>query len=420
MAQRPVDNKKKMVMLGFGIVIFAFSALIFYFLGGGKGKQQSETVVNKGLNTTIPSPELKTKSSFDKLSLYLQADKDSNLRKADEGSGLLPDDDTAGYQPSLAIGAVSSPFSTTGNGQLDNRSDHQADELEKKLQALKVALDQKQDDGHTTLAQPKLSTDQVAVNPELKVVEEMMGSLRQMPVQQDTELLKMDGMLDKILDIQYPERVKDRYQSAKANMQQGAVTVLLQKKPVLLDQVDSNTASEVELKPAATQFYELDQANEAVQGHDMAIPAVVHGDQLLVSGATIKMRLSESIEVNSEDIPAGTFIYGACNLSGERLMVEITSLQYKNRLFNVSLSAFDLDGQPGLKIPGSISRDASKQGTDQAIQAVAMSSLDPSLGAQAASAGIETAKKLMSRKVKLVKVVVKSDYPILLKDTNAK
>jgi len=42
------------------------------------------------------------------------------------------------------------------------------------------------------------------------------------------------------------------------------------------------------------------------------------------------------------------------------------------------------------------------------------------LGAQAASAGIETARDLISKKVKLVKVTVKAGYQVLLRDEKQK
>jgi len=43
-------------------------------------------------------------------------------------------------------------------------------------------------------------------------------------------------------------------------------------------------------------------------------------------------------------------------------------------------------------------------------------SLDPSIGQQAASVGIEAAKGLFSKKAKLIKVTVKAGYKVLLMD----
>ncbi len=79
-----------------------------------------------------------------------------------------------------------------------------------------------------------------------------------------------------------------------------------------------------------------------------------------------------------------------------------------------------MDGLAGIYIPGSITSDVAKQSTDNMLQSVALNSLNSSVGAQAASAGIEAAKTLLSKKVKLVKVQVKAGYKILLKDNNQK
>jgi len=73
---------------------------------------------------------------------------------------------------------------------------------------------------------------------------------------------------------------------------------------------------------------------------------------------------------------------------------------------------------PGIYIPGAISRDVAKQSADNSLQLMELGTMDPSLKAQAAAAGISTAKSLLSKKVKLVKVMVKAGYKVLLKDKN--
>uniref|UniRef100_UPI0013D45FFD conjugative transposon protein TraM n=1 Tax=Escherichia coli TaxID=562 RepID=UPI0013D45FFD len=78
----------------------------------------------------------------------------------------------------------------------------------------------------------------------------------------------------------------------------------------------------------------------------------------------------------------------------------------------------DMDGLPGIHIPGAITRDVAKQSADSGLQLMELTSVDPSLKAQAAAAGISSVKSLMSRKVKQVKVLVKAGYRVLLKDKN--
>ena len=102
----------------------------------------------------------------------------------------------------------------------------------------------------------------------------------------------------------------------------------------------------------------------------------------------------------------------------ERLEAEINSIRYKNQLFPVKLELYDMDGLPGIYIPGSISRDVAKNSADNSLQLMELTTLDPSLKAQAAAAGINTVKSLMSRKVKQVKVIIKEGYKVLLKDNN--
>lgn len=105
---------------------------------------------------------------------------------------------------------------------------------------------------------------------------------------------------------------------------------------------------------------------------------------------------------------------------GERLTVKVSSLRYESSIFPVDLSVFDLDGVDGIYIPGAINRDVAKASADRSVQTLGVATLDDSWGSQAAGAGIEAAKSLFSRKVKLVKVVVKAGYRLLLRDQKQK
>ncbi|WP_448635361.1 conjugative transposon protein TraM [Pedobacter panaciterrae] len=151
-----------------------------------------------------------------------------------------------------------------------------------------------------------------------------------------------------------------------------------------------------------------------------AIEAVVHENQVLVNGSTVKLRLLDTIHVKGTIIPKDNFVYGTVSLEGERLTIKIKGLRFKKSLFPVQLSVFDIDGLDGIYIPGAIARDVAKQSADQTIQAIGMSTFDQSLGVQAAGAGIEAAKSLFSKKIKLIKVMVKAGYKVLLRDDQQK
>jgi conjugative transposon TraM protein len=146
------------------------------------------------------------------------------------------------------------------------------------------------------------------------------------------------------------------------------------------------------------------------------ITAKVHGEQQVQHGAILKLRLCEDILIRGEKIPAGRFVFGQVSLEQERLQIKIRSISCNGQLYPVSLSVFDLDGIAGIHIPSSVEREVVKQSTEQAVQSVGLPSVTHSLPAQIASAGIGTAKNLLWRKLRQVRVNIKSGYQVFLRD----
>jgi hypothetical protein len=79
-----------------------------------------------------------------------------------------------------------------------------------------------------------------------------------------------------------------------------------------------------------------------------------------------------------------------------------------------------MDGMAGIHIPGAIGRDVAKASANNSLQTLGVSSIDDSWTSQAAGLGIEAAKSLLSKKIKLIKVVVKAGYRVLLYDDKQK
>jgi hypothetical protein len=107
-------------------------------------------------------------------------------------------------------------------------------------------------------------------------------------------------------------------------------------------------------------------------------------------------------------------------LSGERLTIDVNAIQYEQHVLPVSLKVFDVDGIEGIYVPGAIARDVAKQSSNQALQDIQLNTMAPSLEIQAASAGVETVKSLVSKKSRLIKVFVKAGYRVLLVDSKNK
>ncbi|MCO5936463.1 conjugative transposon protein TraM [Mucilaginibacter sp. RB4R14] len=253
--------------------------------------------------------------------------------------------------------------------------------------------------------------------PDVKRLEMMMKTMNSGG--NDPEMRQLNQMLQQINDIQNPGNENSRIRSQSLKNRQRAYPVMAAKEE---DEDDNGVSND----QPSVNYAAYDGGGKSKKHHTAntgqapgnTIQAVVHQDQTLVSGAVVKLRLVDGIYVNGRMIPKGSFVYGTCGLNNERLIIKIASIRYLNSILPVALSVYDLDGMEGLYVPGSIGRDAAKNGVGDAVQSVQLMSMDQSVGTQAAGVGIEAAKGLFGRKVKQIKVKIKAGYEVLLKDSN--
>ena len=195
----------------------------------------------------------------------------------------------------------------------------------------------------------------------------------------DARVGRLNELLDKVIRVQHP--VEERAKTAVARV---------------MDEVGPSDSS----------------AN--------TISAVVADDQTLTTGTTIALRIMDSIRVNGRVWPAGQLVYGTVSINNDRMLVHIGSLREDRALFVTDLQVYDLDGIAGIHIPGMLGREVAKQSADQGVSSLNILNADPGLGAQAASAGIQTVKSFVGRKVKQVRVSVRAGYQVLLRAAQPK
>jgi conjugative transposon TraM protein len=250
----------------------------------------------------------------------------------------------------------------------------------------------------------------------MKNLEQLMAAMSA-PSEPDPELAQLGGMLENILDIQHPERVQEKLRES-SKLQKGKVFSVIRKAEE--QNISSlQNAVQLSLKQDENSFYSLQTENSNTQAHN-AVEAVVHETQDIVNGSIVKIRLVNDVFISGVLIPRNSFVFGTVTLKGERLEIKISTIQYQNSIFPVELSVFDIDGIKGIYIPGAINRDVAKASTDRSIQSIGLAGVSDSWGAQAAGMGVEAAKTLLSKKVKLIKVSIKAGYKVLLYDEKDK
>lgn len=149
------------------------------------------------------------------------------------------------------------------------------------------------------------------------------------------------------------------------------------------------------------------------------IKACVNGNQTVLDGEGVRLRLLEAMRAGETILPRNSLITGVCKITGERLKITIQSLEYGGTIIPVSLTVFDADGQEGIFIPGSMEMNAVKE-----IAANMGSSLGSSInistdaGAQLASdlgkGVIQGTSQYIAKKMRTVKVHLKAGYNLML------
>jgi conjugative transposon TraM protein len=236
----------------------------------------------------------------------------------------------------------------------------------------------------------------------------------------DPEMEQLNTVLNKIVDIQHPERIKDSIREKSIRNKQEVFPVQIFDKNGIVSLMQPDRISDTVSKKqfSRNSFYNLNNDHDNKVTESRAIEAVIHESQTVVSGSTVKLRIINDIYINGVLIPKNNFIFGMTSLENDRLGIRINSVRYESNLLPVALEVYDLDGLAGIYIPGSMSRDVAKSSAELGLQNVELSTLNPSLAAQATTAGIQATKNLLTRKVKLIKVNLKAGYKVLLKDNN--
>lgn len=204
-------------------------------------------------------------------------------------------------------------------------------------------------------------------------VDRLEGLMKVMQDQkeEDPEVTQLNGMLDKIMSIQNPELLARKLRS---------------------------------------------EANVPVDSQFRAVPAVIVDRQKVSQGASVKLRLMDSLRLGKMLIPKGHELFALVQLSNHRLLMSVKNIRLGTSIIPANLSVYSLDGMPGIDAPGAELGIAAGAGFNDAVQGVQFLGMDQSIAVQAAGAGIDAAKGLLSKKVRRVRVPLKAGFKVLLRN----
>lgn len=410
-------KRKRNMLLMLPLICLPFISLAFWALGGGQGMKTETETTTAGLLLNLPDSKLKEADPADKLRFYEKAEKDSlqleewmrtdpyYRRSIDSGNDRIDElkllsEQTAGkYNYQLN----STPYS--------KRSTSAEDELMQKLTLLQEQLEAPPAPDKQLADKKQLKKDEVfsAEVDRLQMIMQQMQNNNE----ENQDLQHIQGTLEKILDIQHPERIKEKLKERSIQERNRVFPVTAQSTIATTGLLDTTVMH----GNFSIGFFGTEQATKETEEQAASvIEAVVHTTQTLVNGSIIQLRIANDVFINGNLIPKATTLNGKVSLNDERLEISISSLRAGKQIFPVELEVFDMDGIPGIYIPGAISRDVAKESAQNSLQQMDLITIDPSFRAQAATAGVNTIRQLLGRKVKQVKVVVKEGHRLLLRD----
>jgi hypothetical protein len=344
MEKRKIRDKRK-VLLVLPLLTLPFAALAFYAMGGGKGETLTAQK-QAGINTTLPDATFSKEKPTDKMGIYNLGDRDSVHA---ESSGLDQVADRLGF---------SAEPGKDPTAEIDLKLKQLNEQINSPVEPQPIGSKQK-----TTIRVPGMTSD-------VDRLEQLMSGM-QGSAGEDAEMKQLNGMLDKVLDIQHPQRVRDAY---------------------------------------------LDKVNTAPEERFAAIPAIIATKQTLVQGAVLKLVLTDTASIGGIHFLKGQEIFGLCNLTNQRLLVDVKTIRIGNNIIPVDLSLYSLDGIKGIEAPHAVVNSAISGGADDAVRSLQLLPMDQSVGMQVAGAGIDAAKGLFSKKVRRLKMKVQAGSVVLLRN----
>jgi hypothetical protein len=344
MTKQRIEKRRILLFLFIPVVLFA--ALTFYALGGGH-TAAVHAASSKGINTALPDAAFKKDTPKDKMGIYELAKKDSAHANA---NGIQAVADKLGFNPA---------------------PDPQAKQIQSKLAAINQVI------CTPVTSQPvdKPDLGHVSSSKDVTRLETLLKKMQQTGDGKDPQMAQLNTLMDKILEVQHPERAAVR---APENADAGSDSLF------------------------------------------KAIPATIEGSQKVVQGGIVRLRLNDTLPIKGLLVPKGQLLFGNASITNQRLLLNIKDLRIGNAIIPVDLTVYSLDGLPGINAPDAELAGAAGNGADNALQSMQFLSMDQSLGAQAAGAGIEAAKGLFSKKIRRIRVKLKAGYPLLLRDNTKK
>ena len=311
------------------------------------------------------------------------------------------------------------------DGMKDKMSEYEAAEAAKEYEAQQSAISSL-DTISTVTGEDTVSTPS-AVETSAQVYQEVQASLNDFYIPESTEaaqVAELQARIDELEAQNAMEMLERSYQLAAQYMGNGgnypppasADDEKGKRNVQPVAQVSRNVVSS--LSASSGRSFNTSVGSSGIVNKN-TIAAVVANNQSVTDGESVKLRTTEPMWVGSRLIPRNTVIVGSARVQGERLEIEISSIECGGSIYDVELQVYDSDGQEGINIPNSMESDALHEiGANMGSTMGSSINISTNTGAQIASdvgrGLINGVSQYLNKKLRTVKVHLKAGYRVML------
>ena len=406
MDKKQQEQLRKALVFG-GLGLLCALSLWFIFAPSDKDKAAEQ----EGLNKDIPEATVRQLTD-NKLKSYELGDKSASESETQAEIGRLSD--YFAEEPT-SLDAQGQPSSTKIEGSLQRYEEN------KRLLSSFYATDPNAEERDALRAENEDLREALRKKEsEADDEEEKQLRLMERSYQMASKYLPKGGELPAKAFLRAEERpiVEPEAESA---LQEPRMEVLAEPKHMVSSlaqpMADSTFMQEYGSKERHLGFHSALAQPSSVQRN--TLPVVVDHTTALREGDYVALRLLESARIGELRIPRQSLLIAQAKLGGNRLHLLVKSLEIGGRIIPVKLSAYDLDGQEGIYIPGAEQISALKEvganiGGSVGTSFTFASSAKDQIISEAARGVMQGASQLLQKKLRTLQVTLKGGYRLFL------
>ena len=417
-----MDNKQKEQMkkgLVFGGLGLLF-ALSMWFIVAPSGKDK--TAAEQGLNDSIPQATTE-KLTENKLKAYELGDKAHEEEQSREEMGRLSD-----YFAQNAAPSEEQRAETAASTAKIENSMHRYEENNRLLNSFYAPDPHEQDREALRSEIDNLKKELSAKDSKEDNEEKRQLALMEKSYQMAAKYLPKTSSAPPSLSNAFTESkgntptitdIGTEKEQGQANTP--IMEVLAERKQVVTSlgqpMSDADFIKEYGIRARNMGFHSLTSTAAPTMRNTLKV--VVDRTTTLKEGDNVALRLLETAKVQGLRIPRQSRLIAVAKIEGNRMHLLIKSIEVDGHIIAVKLSAYDMDGQEGVYIPGSEDINALKEvganiGGSMGTSFTFASSAKDQIISEAARGVMQGASQLLQKKLRTVKVTLKGGYRLFL------